>query len=54
MTEPAVLGGLVCARRNGINGVPGGIEPEGGNRSCRKFLASTFRHKPRLAPMINE
>lgn len=45
----------ICARRNGING--GSLQEarlEGGNRLCRKFLASIFRHKPNLVPMIND
>jgi hypothetical protein len=40
-------------------GAPGsdarlGQKLEGGNRLCRKFLASIFRHKPKFVPMINE
>jgi hypothetical protein len=27
---------------------------EGGNRLCRKFLASIFRHKPKFVPMIKK
>ena len=30
------------------------VRLKGGNRLCRKFLASIFRHKPKFVPMINE
>ena len=46
MVHTLALAGI-CARRNGINGMWGGLVG-----LCRKFLASIFRREPKFAPEL--